>query len=272
MKLSFQSLLWGTALMGILFSGCSEDDDHNHNHPHTDDLQLIASGYTAAGGMMVKLWAEGPLEAKYTKFFIELRDSATNALIEDAHVHLNPMMDMGSMTHSAPFEEPASALAVEGLYPCAVVFQMPGEMGWTLEVNVHNHATDAEGEVVFALSVASPSVARTRVVTALNNENLIISYVQPKNPAVGINDFEVTLHRRASMMSFPAVTDYTVHIEPTMPSMGHGSPNNVNPVHTSLGHYAGKVNFTMTGTWRIDLTILNGTDTVYSDAYFDVTF
>ncbi len=274
MKLSIQPLFWGIALMGTILSGCSKDDhDHNHDLPHTDQLQLIGTAYTDSGSMQVKLWAEGPLEAEYTRFFIELRDSASNELIEDAHVHLNPMMDMGSMTHSAPFEEPATSLAVEGLYPCAVVFQMPGEMGWTLDVTVHNHATDAEGSVVFPISVAAPAVTRTHVVTAINSsEKLIISYVEPKSPVVGINDFELTLHRRESMMSFPAVTDYTVHIEPSMPSMGHGSPNNVNPVHSSLGHYNGKVNFTMTGTWRIDLTILNGTDTVYSDAYFDVTF
>jgi hypothetical protein len=270
MKTSFKALFVGTALVGAILSGCKEDD---HDHVHTEGLELIGTAFTDAGGIQVKLWAEGPVQAQYTRFFIELRDSATNELIDDAHVHLSPMMDMGNMVHSAPFEEPATALAVNGLFPCAVVFQMPGAMGWTLGVSVHNHHNDAEGTATFAFAVAAPAVTRTHVVTELNSSNkLIISFVQPKTPVVGINDFEVTLHSMASMMSFPAVTNYTVHIEPTMPSMGHGSPNNVNPTHTGNGHYVGKVNFTMTGTWRIDLTVLNGNDTVYSDAYFDVTF
>ncbi len=43
-----------------------------------------------------------------------------------------------------------------------------------------------------------------------------------------------------------------------MPSMGHGSPNNVNPVHRELGHYHGSVNFTMTGDWLVELDFVKG--------------
>jgi hypothetical protein len=57
-----------------------------------------------------------------------------------------------------------------------------------------------------------------------------------------------------------------------MPSMGHGSPNNVNPVHTSNGHYLGKVNFTMSGFWRVHLTIKKNGVLLSNDQYFDITF
>ncbi|MCF8256492.1 MAG: FixH family protein [Flavobacteriales bacterium] len=272
MKTSFKTLFVGLTLVGAILNGCKEDDPQPDNYPNTDNLELVGTAYTDVGGIQVKLWAEGLVEAQYTRFFVELRDSATNALLEDAHVELAPMMDMGMMQHSAPFENPTSVLAVGGLFPCAVVFQMPGDMGWTLDVHVHNHANDAEGEASFTLSVANPSPTRTMVVTPENGgDPLVISYVQPTSPVVGINDFEITLHSKASMMSFPSVDTYTVTIEPEMPSMGHGSPNNVNPTFTSRGHYVGKVNFTMTGLWRINLTIMNGAEVVYSTASFDVT-
>jgi hypothetical protein len=55
-----------------------------------------------------------------------------------------------------------------------------------------------------------------------------------------------------------------------MPSMGHGSPNNINPLHIKNGHYKGKVNFTMTGDWRINL-VLNK-DGKTSSTFFDLLF
>jgi hypothetical protein len=60
------------------------------------------------------------------------------------------------------------------------------------------------------------------------------------------------------MMAFPAVSNCDVTIEPSMPSMGHGSPNNINPVHMADGHYMGSVNFTMDGEWLIEVSVLEG--------------
>ncbi|MFT4680525.1 MAG: hypothetical protein ACI9FU_001647 [Granulosicoccus sp.] len=82
------------------------------------------------------------------------------------------------------------------VYSRAVVFQMPGEMGWSLKVHVHEHLNDGEGEVTIPLMVMNPEPTKTRVVTPLNDpaSRLVISYVQPLDPKVGINDFEITLH------------------------------------------------------------------------------
>ena len=259
--------------MSTIFSGCKKEDDPTPSTNNTDGLVMIASGYTDAGGIKVNLYSTDSLYSRYTNFFIEVRDSASNTVIDDAHIELMPMMDMGQMQHSAPFENPSSTNAVNGLFPCAVVFQMPGEMGWTLNIHIHEHVNGGEGEVTFPLMVKNPDPTRTRVVTPVNDpmSRLIISYVQPMDPKVGINDFEITLHSRETMMSFPGIENYTVEIEPEMPSMGHGSPNNVNPTDAGNGHYKGQVNFTMTGLWRINLNIMDGSTVVDSTAYFEVT-
>ena len=73
-------------------------------------------------------------------------------------------------------------------------------------------------------------------------------------------------------MSFPAVNDLTVAIEPEMPSMDHGSPNNIDPTLLEAGHYKGRVNFTMTGWWRVHINLLRGTTVVTDEAYLDITF
>jgi hypothetical protein len=272
MKVSMKLLVVGVALMSAILGGCEKEEHNQHQHSHTDNLVLLGTGYTDAGSMKISLYSTDSLYSRYTNLFIEVRDSATDELIKDAEVTIMPMMDMQTMTHSAPYENPSSTSAVNCLFPCAVVFQMPGDMGWSLTINVHENVNGGMGEVTFPLMVKSPTPTRTRVVTPANGGNkLVISYVQPLNPKVGINDFELTLHSKESMTSWPGIENYTVEIDPQMPSMGHGSPNNVDPTHTANGHYKGQVNFTMTGVWNINLRIMDGSTVVDSTAYFEVT-
>jgi len=56
-------------------------------------------------------------------------------------------------------------------------------------------------------------------------------------------------------MEWPPVDDLTLEIIPEMPTMGHGSPNNENPVSIGDGHYQGQVNFTMAGPWTVTVKV-----------------
>ena len=58
-----------------------------------------------------------------------------------------------------------------------------------------------------------------------------------------------------------------VEIDPQMPTMGHGSPNNVNPVHMEMGHYVGKVNFSMGGYWEINVKIKDASGNVLDESH-----
>ena len=53
-----------------------------------------------------------------------------------------------------------------------------------------------------------------------------------------------------------AEEQFTIEIDPRMPDMGnHSSPNNVALTRQSDGSYQGSINLTMTGRWRIHLTV-----------------
>ncbi len=270
--------LKGALLLALVLyvSGCSDSDvitNNDPNGPGLSGLIKVDSAYATGSKAIVALYASDSLKTGYNKLYVVLYDSATGTLITDSHVMIMPEMNMGMMSHSAPYENPASENAVDGKFPCAVVFIMPsdGMMPWTLDVMVHNHSApgEPEGTASFDLSVADNPTKFKSIMTG-DSTRLYLSYVKPSSPVVGINDFEFTLHKRVSMMSFPADSSYTATIYPWMPSMGHGSPNNVDPSHIGMGHYNGDVNFTMTGDWQIKVYLhKNGqTDSTYFDLLF----
>ena len=75
---------------------------------------------------------------------------------------------------------------------------------------------------------------------------------------------------------------FTIEIDPRMPDMGnHTSPGNIALSQQIDGSYQGAINLTMTGLWRIHLTIRDKNGNVvsggddqsdgYSSLYWDVT-
>ncbi len=274
MKLFSKFALVGGILALALAGGCSDDDDNPNPTPDpSQGLIKVGSAATDVAGMVVNVFAKDSLFTRYTPLFIEVRDEASDVILSTATVTIHPMMDMGTMHHAAPAENPTSTTAEDGKFPCHVVFTMPGDMGWTLDITVYDPAGDREGMASVPVKVGALSPARVLNRTTLDGSDpLVVSFVSPLQPKVGQNDFEVVIHRKASMMDFPPAEDLSLTIDPQMPSMGHGSPNNVNPTHVGDGHYVGTANFTMTGTWAVGIDIYDGTTAVDTTASFEISF
>src|SRR5690606_23621304 len=118
------------------------------------------------------------------------------------------------------------------------------EMGsWKLIATVDGQSADLD------VTINNPVTGNKKVATFVGEDgkSYTLSLVQPSTPKIGLNDLELLISRRVDMDTFPAEEGLTVEFEPEMPSMGHGSPNNINPIGTGKGRYQGKVNFTMTG-------------------------
>ena len=270
---TLKSSLSAILLSTLLLVSCSKDDSPAPDP--TAGLVKVADGFAAGAATRVQLYTESAaIETGYTRLYVLLKDSVSGAIVPDAHVHLMPMMDMGTMKHSAPVENPETTEPTDGLFEGAVVFIMPSTGGsWTLTVEVHNHGTDKEGEFTTPLTVVQPTEAKLISYTGADDGGkYFIALIEPSKPKIGINDFEIGVYRKASMMSFPADSSLRFTIEPEMPTMGHGSPNNVNPTHLGQGHYQGKVNFTMTGLWRVHLDAMHGTAVSDTTHYFDIEF
>lgn len=223
---------------------------------------------TMRGNMKVTLWADVPtLTVAYTPLYVTLENESGKVTNKSVHIH--PEMDMHTMAHGSPVEQPVFD-HVAGLYAGAVVFTMPsGDMGsWKLAVEVDGHAVDLPVTV-------NPTPNNTKLVGSFvgaDDERYTVSLVQPYAPKTGVNDLEILVSRRENMHDFPPVDGLEIEFEPEMPSMGHGSPNNVNPVGVGKGRYRGKANFTMTGDWRLHFTLKRDGEVVAENTYLDILF
>lgn len=281
MKLLFKQL-YLIALTTALFSACSEDDDPKIT-ADTSGLELLQEQVVTDADLVVQVYsAEQPFSG-YNPLFFLLKKASDGTLVENAIITLNPIMDMTEHSHSAPVIQPAKSLKRQGLHEGAVIFTMPsGDMGkWTLSVKVAGLESGNEVSFDFEVPVISKEAIYqaqdakylTLIRKVINDEKYFFAYHLPEGkPAIGANDFEVYVYKQLDMMTYEAVDGLTIGIEPEMPSMGHGSPNNVDPVGKGNGRYAGSVNFSMSGDWAIWLTIEKESEVVLTDMAFYLEF
>jgi hypothetical protein len=261
-------LILGLAITALTFTACKKKEIEPVVTPTTTSSEkgvLIGTQTTSANETVVLYADRSDLQSGYNNFYIKLTD-ASGAIITTASIDLVPMMDMTTMTHSCPVEQPVYNTASKK-YEGSVVFTMSSMGGtWTVEMTVNGN------QVIFPITVAEPATKIVGSYSGTDGEKYIISLIQPITWKVGLNDIEIMINRKETMMSFPADNDFEVIMTPEMPSMGHGSPNNVSPTLIGNGRYKGVVNYTMTGDWRLHFELKKAGTTIHSDAYLDILF
>lgn len=258
--------LIGVVILSFIFiSGCSDNGTDSNTDENIEYLK-IDEAYES--GVKIELYAEEEPFVGYNKFYVALYDSVSDERITNVPVSFGPVMDMGTMVHACPFENPAYQ-AQNRLYAGACNFIMAGM--WTLDVFFSN---SVESSILynhtFEFNVQASSLVKN--IDAADAKKYFITLIEPEKWQVGMNDIELCLHYRETMMNFPAAENLTVEMNPWMDmggGSGHGSPNNENPVHAEKGHYKGKINYTMSGGWDINLTISNA-DSVIMETTFNV--
>jgi len=266
--------------LSFLFTQCSEDDQDatptNPTDPLLENFQLIGTATIDGHSTTLEIYAQESLFAGYNRIALRPLEGDNGAIVEGASLRFKPMMQMNSgMMHATPFENPTYDEDLQA-YVGTVTFIMPStDMGnWTLEVAVEEPGDTAR---TFSQTIEVEAREETRVISFISNTSdstrYFVAMISPTAPEVGINDFGLVIYKREDMMTYPPVEDLLVKMEPEMPTMGHGSPNNEDPTHQIDGYYWGFVNFTMTGYWKVNLTFTNGSgEVVNNNAFFDITF
>lgn len=278
---SFQKITIALLAAGTFFLGSCNAEMETPKETPVDpfaDLTYIGETEVVGAGANVKLYAEEELFVGYNRLHFALFDSANpTTALTDAEITLNPMMNMGTMQHSCPFESPSNTIeSATHTFAGNVVFIMPTNSSgsWTLNMVVTNNTNGQQGIASLPITVVEKAETKLlQMVSMVDSSLLFVALINPMSPEIGLNDFTLGIYTRETMMSFPPVDDIEVDMEPEMPTMNHGSPDNIHPISVGNGRYEGIVNFTMTGYWKVNLNFedTNGA-IIKADQYFDITF
>lgn len=258
----------------LLTSACSKDEKYDNQLSSDDPLSgYVLLGEESTANASVRLYASEEAYVGYNKMALQVFKPGTNNQLRAISVQLLPIMDMGMMKHSAPLENPVYNEALTAFSGSCTFIMPSGQMGsWTLAVLLDNEGV--LDTLTFPINVIPKS--ETKLISfesEIDSSKLFVALRAPKDPEIGANSFELMVYKMENLMFFPAVENLNIEIIPEMPTMGHGSPNNVNPVHQQNGHYVGEVNFTMSGYWKVNLVVKNDEgQMIKSDGYFEIIF
>ena len=237
----------------VLLHSCSSDDNDKIPPVVKSSMKLVQS-FNENNHVIEVYSTHKNFIVGYNPIEVMIKDASTNEYFSDIEVsNFMPMMHMPNMMHSCPKSEMFDKK--EAIASGFAVFIMPGskEMPWKLgfdyKVNGKTYKiSDKE------INIINPDKAMLA-----KGKGYFLAYIKPKNPIVGINEITTKVYKMESMTSFPEVKNYKILLDPRMPGMGnHSSPNNEPLIYdANTGLYKGKVNFSMTGYWKLNLQLEN---------------
>lgn len=267
----------------IAFASCSKevnDKEMNELEGLTKIRELSNSTHT------IELYSKkGELTVGFNEIKLRILDNTSDIFVKNAQVSWMPVMHMMMMNHSCP-KSTVEKVADEGnLYRGYIMFQMAENASEYWDLTIDYTINGVDYSITTEIDVLATEKRTVNSFTGSDNERYLVTYIEPTEPKVAINDMKIGVWKMENMMNFLMANDYTVKIDPRMPSMGnHSSPNNENATQSNPGDfYEGKLSLTMTGYWKINLQlakadgiILKGeeiTSTVESSSiFFEIEF
>lgn len=253
--------LAGLLLLGIL-AGCVPEEltDYDYKQfqpPSTlpEDRGNVLIGEQDVAGVTVALYIDKGAHTGYNRIGVMLRETASEALLTEALVSLQPDLTIEGSSWDVPLENPASTRPNDdGFFEGMALFLPPAAGAGTFSLTVDFDAAGAgTGQAAFDLEVEE-SLWMQRVEDARGR--YYVSWVDPARPEVGKNPFEVDLHREIDGGYVP-VDDVSIDLYPYMDmggGEGHSTPYEP-PVHLEAGRYRGSVDFIMAGGWEMTVYV-----------------
>lgn len=231
----------------------------------------------------------GSFHNGYNEIFFVATKRSTGNYVKDFEVkNISPLMHMVKMDkyHSTPTGPAAERfdndiLAVKRSW---VSFLMnTSENGsWTLSYDALVLGKEEKIEKQDIVVDALPNGQAWLKSFKVGDDAYFLSLVNPNDWKTGTNTIKAYISKKSDPITTPyalATETFTVEIDPRMPDMGnHTSPDNTPLVKQRDGSYQGTINLTMTGLWRIHLTVKDakgnvvaGGEEELSSLYWDVT-
>ena len=230
----------------------------------------------------------GSFHTGYNEIYYVSTKKETGNYIKDLTVTAQtPLMYMSKMNmyHSSPVSDKSRIvnydyLAVKRAW---VSFLMEtsdaGSWTYSYEVDVLGRPGGAEKKDI-TVSALPEGQSWLKSFKA-GNDTYYVSLVPPSEWQTGTNEIKAYVSKKSTPATtpyLPASETFTIDIDPRMPDMGnHTSPDNTPLLKQEDGSYKGNINLTMTGLWRIHLTVRDAEGNIVaggeelSSLYWDVT-
>jgi hypothetical protein len=230
----------------------------------------------------------GALHSGYNDiYFVATKQSTGNYIKNFDVTNITPLMHMVKMDmyHSTPVGPDAASfndgyLAVKRTW-VSFVMNTSDAGSWTLSYDAlvlgKTGGVEKQDVVVNALPDGQAWIKSFKV----GDDTYYLSLVNPNEWQTGTNGIRAYVSKKSAKATTPytlASDIFTIDIDPRMPDMGnHTSPDNTALVKQTDGSYQGTINLTMTGLWRIHLTVRNADGDIVagggelSSLYWDVT-
>ena len=220
-------------------------------------------------------------------YFVATKKSTGNYIKKFDISGIAPLMHMVKMDmfHSTPVGPVAESfnddyLAVKRAW-VSFIMNTSDAGSWTLSYDAHVLGADGGVEKSDIVVNALPDGQAWVKSFKAGNDTYYLSLVNPSDFETGTNEIQAYISKKSAKATDPyqvATETFIVDIDPRMPDMGnHTSPNNTPLVKQEDGSYKGTINLTMTGLWRIHLTVKDeqgnvvAGDSELSSLYWDVT-
>ena len=230
----------------------------------------------------------GALHSGYNDiYFVATKQSTGNYIKNFDVTNITPLMHMVKMDmyHSTPVGPDAASfndgyLAVKRTW-VSFVMNTSDAGSWTLSYDAlvlgKTGGVEKKDVVVNALPDGQAWLKSFKV----GDDTYYLSLVNPNEWQTGTNGIRAYVSKKSAKATTPytlASDIFTIDIDPRMPDMGnHTSPDNTALTKQTDGSYQGTINLTMTGLWRIHLTVRNADGDIVagggelSSLYWDVT-
>jgi hypothetical protein len=231
----------------------------------------------------------GSFHNGYNELFFVATKKATGNYIKNFELtNITPTMHMVKMDkfHSTPTGPAADSfdngiLAVKRSW-VSFIMNTSEAGSWTLSYDALVLGKEGKVEKKDIVVNALPDGQAWLKSFKVGDDNYFLSLVNPSDWKTGTNTIKAYISKKSDPITTPyalATETFTVEIDPRMPDMGnHTSPDNTPLVKQQDGSYQGTINLTMTGLWRIHLTVKDakgnvvaGGEEELSSLYWDVT-
>lgn len=257
-------------------------------------VKPIPELYTEVDGLY-DVWAyskTGSLHRGYNDLYFVVTKKKTGNYVKDFNItNVTPIMNMVKMNklHSTPispvvekFDDTRKAIK-HGWVSFLMNTSEAGTWAFSYDISVLGSKASVKDKaiVVNALPDGQDWLKNFKV----GDDTYYLSLVNPIDWKTGENVIQAYISKKSDPITTPyalASETFTVEIDPRMPDMGsHTSPDNKALTKQVDGSYKGSINLTMTGLWRIHLTVKDAQGNIvaggddqkdgFSSLYWDVT-